>query len=241
MKQESNEPAFSGQSADLSRLDMLETSDNLPDRLASTISQAIITGAFRPGDRLHPDDIARHFDISKIPVREALRTVEADGWIRSRPRRGTFVASPTMQELLQVFETRMMLEPGLARLAAQRRTAAQVKLLERIMERTRRALIIEDTRKIADANSEFHALVADCAANTFAKEIMRRVELRIRWYFTNVPLGRSRNTIEEHSAIFQAIRDGDAGRAEQATLHHLTSTFRTATAGTTFSSEHEGA
>lgn len=226
-------PSMPANSADLSKLRLGATRENLPDQLAAAISDAILSGAFRPGDRLQPDDIARHFDISKIPVREALRTVEANGWVRSRPRRGTFVASPTLQDLKDVFETRIMLEPGLARRAALRRSEDQVRALDRIMERTLLAIEKGDPRKIEEANSEFHALIAESAKNPFAERIITQIELRVRWYFTNVPLNRSRNTAEEHYAILNAVRNRDEDGAEAATLDHLRNTLRVALSGET--------
>ncbi|WP_454652728.1 GntR family transcriptional regulator [Bradyrhizobium liaoningense] len=230
---ESRREGTQARAADLSRLQFSVVGANLPDQLAAAISTAIISGAFRPGDRVHPDEIAEHFEISKIPVREALRTVEANGWIRSRVRRGTFVASPSIDELKQVFETRMLLEPGLARLAAARRTAEQVKELEGVIGRTRKALQRKDTVGLAEANSEFHALVAACSGNIFAQQILRNIELRIRWYFSSVPLGRSRHTVEEHFAIFEAIRNADADAAVTATERHLLNTLEIALSGVT--------
>lgn len=213
-----------------SALPSIRGAATLPDQLVAALSRAIIDGTFKPGDRLQPDEIAAHFAVSRIPVREALRALEASGWVEVRPHRGVFVQEHSEAELVGLFETRFILEPQLARLAAARRSAEELATLRSVLAEGRAALKAGDKARFADTNQAFHATCAAAAGNAYAARVVDDIEARLQWYFTAVPLPRSRTTFAEHERIFRAIEAGDAAAAEAATVDHLNNTRRTALA-----------
>src|SRR5690625_1165411 len=89
----------------------LATTGNLSDRIEEVLTEAIQTGHFAAGERLWVDRIADQLGVSKIPVREALRALEASGFVQSQPRRGTFVKPLTLEDLTATFEARQLVEP----------------------------------------------------------------------------------------------------------------------------------
>src|SRR3954468_19834720 len=95
--------------------------------VCTAIRDDIISGYFPPGSRLTEELLAQRYGVSRVPVREALRTLESEGFVRTRKHAGASVAEPTEQEAADLLEIRGLLEPlGTAR-AAQRRTDAHVK------------------------------------------------------------------------------------------------------------------
>ena len=192
---------------------------NLPTQVQNVLFDAILTGMLAPGERLLVDEIAEHFGISKIPVREALKALEVSGWVQSLPRRGTYVTPLTWTELRQAFEMRRVIEPYIARRAAERRSEAHLVELEQLvldgMEAIRRGDIVATTA----INSRFHSVIAQTVDNTMLGDTVRDLEFRLRRYFVAVEWQQRRESISQ--AIFEAIRDRDAARAERLTLEHL--------------------
>jgi len=194
---------------------------NLPGHVHAALFEAILNGVLAPGERLLVDDLAQHFGVSKIPVREALKTLEADGWVEIRPRRGTFVRPLLQSELDQAFELRRLVEPYCARLAAHRRSDQQVQELARWVQEGMQAIKSGDIARTDEANHQFHAIVARAAGNSMIEDVVAKLEFKMRRYFMDVPWTRRRITIAQHRAIFEAIRDQDAEQAGRLTLAHL--------------------
>jgi len=198
----------------------------LGDRLAEVIEEAILEGTLAPGQRLHPDQLARQFAVSRIPVREALRSLEAGGWIELRPHQGAYVRRRTAEEQADLFEARELVEPRTAALAAARRTAAQLEGLDALVAQGRAAARAGDVAAAARVNARFHALVATCSANTALAGIVEGLSKRTRFSVASVPGDRARRSVEEHALLVGALRRGDAAAAAAVALEHVAATRR---------------
>lgn len=110
--------------------------------VCTAIRDDIVSGVFERGSRLTEEVLARRYGVSRVPVREALRTLESEGFVVTRRHAGACVAEPTEQEAADLLEIRMLLEPLGAARAAQRRTEAHLKVLRGLVrlgqERVRR-------------------------------------------------------------------------------------------------------
>jgi DNA-binding GntR family transcriptional regulator len=197
---------------------------NLPSHVQATLQEAILNGALAPGERLMVDDVAAHFGVSKIPVREALRALEADGWVMSQPRRGTYVRPLSPEELRETFEMRCLLEPHSARLAAERRTDAQLHELKELLGQSAQALKEGDVVRVTAINSRFHSVMASAAGNSMLAESIAKLELQLRRYFVAVDWNQRRESMAQHTAIYEALRERDAAKAERLTLDHIAHT-----------------
>ncbi|MDT7711970.1 MAG: hypothetical protein QOG46_659, partial [Pseudonocardiales bacterium] len=157
------------------------------------------------------DDHARRMGVSHIPVREALRTLQADGWIVQRRNQGAFVRDRDPRELADLFEARICLEGDVAVLAAHRRTAAQLDELEAILARQAST---DDPGEQARINAEFHVCLAACSQNTVLTDYLRDLSKRVRFYFLPTAALRRSNSLSEHQGIVNAVRrrDGDLAR-----------------------------
>src|SRR5436190_14589600 len=110
-------PLVSERSHPLLALPLLSGASTLPSMLFDNLEEAIITGALEPGGRIHADDLAAHYGVSRIPVREALRSLHEAGWVDIKPRYGVRVRERTEQELTELFEFRALVEGQVARWA----------------------------------------------------------------------------------------------------------------------------
>lgn len=198
----------------------LQSPGSLADQLCAALLRAIISGRFQPGDRIRTDRLAAHFAVSRIPLREALRTLEAGGWVHIHPRRGAFVRAHSATELRQLCETQGILMPAVARLAAERRTPAQLVRLRRSLHHPPETPAPEDhPDEDVTLGNAFHRACADAANNACCARLVAEVELHLQWYRTRIPPLQAAAASEE--AVLEAIAAGDGGGAEATMRRHL--------------------
>ncbi len=195
--------------------------DAAPNGVYEALFRGIVTGKLAGGERLMIDDIAERFGVSKIPVREALKALEAKGWVESAPRRGTYVRALSLSELHELFELRMIIEPETTALAAHRRRTVHLQQLAALIEEAEAALQINDFVTSSRVNLEFHSLIAQAAGNRMAYDVIHDLELRLARYFFGSEWNERSDTAHEHLAIYEAIRDQRADDAATITRNHL--------------------
>lgn len=206
------------------RLPASATLATLGEQLEAALEEAIITGVLAPGQRINPDEVAEQFGVSRIPVREALRSLDANGWVTIRPRHGAYVRERTERELRQLFEVREVLDTTAARLAAQRRTADQLAGIVAAAERCLHAAE-QGGAGVAALNTAFHLAVCRASGNDELAAILERVGKRVHWYYTAVAPVRGLGSAREHLDLVDAIRRQDPDAAAAAMGHHVRGTL----------------
>ncbi|HLL69696.1 MAG TPA: GntR family transcriptional regulator [Micromonosporaceae bacterium] len=191
------------------------------DRVRDLLEEAILTGLLTPGTHLNAEGLAKHLGVSHIPVREALRSLGADGWIEYRPHLGAYVRARSEQELADLFEMRLELEARAAALAAERRTGTELGALDELL--TRQATT-EDPLELARINAQFHIAVAACSHNELLTGFVRALSMRARFYFSTVAPSRREESLRDHRDIVEALRRRDAATAEKVGRAHVSST-----------------
>ena len=199
------------------------TAYRLSERLRESIEEEIATGKLLPGTHLDEVELAARFGVSRTPLREALRLLLGEGLVETRPQRGTVVAQVTAQRLIEMFEVMAELEAMCARLAARRMSDAEMAAIEAAHEACRGSAAARDADAYFYANERFHYAIYAASHNTFLFEQAaalqrklrpyRRLQLRVR--------NRPQRSFEEHQAIVDALRDGDADKAQQAIRSHV--------------------
>ncbi|MFJ6661427.1 GntR family transcriptional regulator [Streptomyces sp. NPDC091377] len=188
--------------------------------VCTAIRDDIIAGVYERGARLTEEVLARRYGVSRVPVREALRTLEAEGFVVTRRHAGACVAEPTEQEAADLLEMRALLEPLAAARAAQRRTEAHLKVLRGLVrlgqERTRRGSS-DDLRSLG---SWFHETLAQSSGSPSLVAMLTQLRHKIAWmYAVEVPAA-PHESWAEHGAIVDAVTRGDAERARALTALH---------------------
>ncbi len=159
--------------------------------------------------------------VSRIPIREALRALAAEGLVTIEPRRGASVAMLSDQAAHDMVEVRATLEGLNARLAAQRRNDADVAKLKQVLDRGRAAVDGGNVEKFIDLNSRFHELLATVGANAVLSDLMRSMRERTGALFAPSNMQRARQNWDEHAQILQAVIAGNAELAALLATQHV--------------------
>lgn len=201
-------------------LPSLGSAPTASDIIANHIREAIITGDFDEGEPIRQDDVAKLFDVSKIPVREALKRLEAEGLVEFQRNRGAVVKSITEPEIEQIFEVRAMLESNALRLSVPHMTEETFHKAEKYCD-----AFAQETNvaRWAELNWQFHSCLYEDANRPFLMNLIRSVNDRIERYL-RVQLTLSGGTGDddrEHREILAACREGNADRAAELLHQHI--------------------
>jgi len=161
------------------------------------------------------------FGVSRNPVREALRVVQAEGFVSMVPRRGAFVALPDASTVSDMFAVRERLETLAARLAAERATTVDVAHLRSLLEQARVATERVDFSRVAELNSELHLRVIAISGNKWLSSIANALYLQVHWIFRIGAAHRAPHSWIEHIRLVDAIEAGDPDEAEAAAKSHV--------------------
>jgi DNA-binding GntR family transcriptional regulator len=182
---------------------------------------AIIAGDYQPGQRLVEEEIAAHLDVSRNPIREALRVLSSEGFVELEPRRGARVAVIDERRAAELFELRGPLEGLVARLAARRATAADVAALRGVISAADDAIAVGRLELLPALNSEFHGCLASAAANELLAGTLARLSDIIRWLYAARIAGRAERSWREHAEIVDAVAAHDEDAAERLGRSHI--------------------
>ena len=199
--------------------------DRLPSaKIRDSLEQRIVEGELGNGKRLDETELSSFYGVSRTPVREALQRLAESGLAEHLPRRGTFVRSPSLSQLVEMFEVMAELECMAIRLAARRATSNDIDALEKDNETCRAAVAANDTKKYYEINARLHGRIYQMSGNSFLANEARRLHDRLR-PFRRLQLrvrGRMEESMAEHDIILVALRDGDADRAMETMKKHIT-------------------
>lgn len=200
---------------------------SLSKLVADELRRAILTGRYKAGERLIEDRLSEELGVSRIPIREALRALAADGLIELQPRRGASVAAVSGEMAREMVEVRAMLEGLNARLAARRHDPQIVAELRETLARGNAAAHTTNVDDLARLNAEFHDKLAQAGKNSILWDIMRSLRERTSLIFALNTNRRAKEDWDEHSRILAAVVEGDEELASLLAARHV---FRAAEA-----------
>lgn len=193
----------------------------LSDQVKEILLKRILDGEYSPGDRLVEMHIAQEFEISQAPVREALRELEALGFVESEPYRGTRVRAVTKSELTEIYPVRAALEEVAARAAAVH-LAGNVEALEAELEAMLAAAEKGDLYEEVQHDVEFHRLIVEASGNRVLQDMWRslRIEARTLISVLKAHIG-GYELAELHRPVLEALAEGDAEKAGSLLRNHV--------------------
>jgi DNA-binding GntR family transcriptional regulator len=196
---------------------------NQSDYAYGQVRAMITSGEFAPGARLKEAELAERLDISRTPVREALKRLIAEHLVSRDDRGGVAVHVPTPREVDDIYLIREVLEGLAARLAAQRISDAELARLAATVEAIDTAASDGRTDEVVAANVVFHDLLNEATGNErlvkLGQELRDSILLFSREAFARID--RAEHTAQEHAEILSALREHDADRAEMAARAHV--------------------
>lgn len=209
----------------------------LPEIVAEQMQNFILDSGLKPGDRMPTEpELAERYDVSRQVVREAARLLDQRGLVSIRAGRGMTVSKLGTEGVADIYrlllrldpdsfselmEIRKILEPGIAGLAARRRTDADVQEMKAILEEA--AASLDDFDKCLALDLAFHDKVSGCTKNSLLARLAEPVNTALRDVYREPTayLSSQPRTLDEHRNILEAIARGDANAAVAATQWHL--------------------
>lgn len=193
------------------------------DQVYLAIRARIADQSLPRGQRLHQEGLAAELGVSRTPVREALRRLAAEGLVEMRTNRGARVVDLDPSDIRMPYEARLVVEPGAARLAAQRRPAEPLEQMAASIAAQRTA--IPDRAATFDANRDFHLALVRGSGNPFLVQIVEQLWARSIgtpiYEYQAETAARMRADADEHEQILQAVAAGDGRAAEALTRRHV--------------------
>lgn len=202
----------------------------------SAIREGIVSGLYPQGSHITAQQLAEASGLSRTPVREAMRRLDAEGLVKLIPNRGAFVSSWTRTEIEQIYELRILLEAFAAQLAAERADEAAIANLRALADEM--ALAVDrlplDHDAIAQVNSQFHRAVLDAGGNTRLRELIGSLTEMplVLVTFRNYSQDELRRSAIQHSELVDAIASRDGGWAHAVMTAHIRSARQTLVRGT---------
>ena len=210
---------------DISGTDGFSRPDLLPERIAHHLRRKISGGLVKPGERLTEQALTREYDVSRVPLREALRILATEGLISLSPHRGATVTELSEKELRELFGVRSAIEEFAARTLAEKGDRAALKELVDFNRRMQLAIEARDTTAYEVLALQFHDLLVKASGNELLTAYYGQVKIRFRRYqvvLANV-LASSLASIREHRKVLTAISHGEPDAAAAATRDHISS------------------
>lgn len=192
---------------------------------------AILSGALRPGDRLVEEKLSADFGMSRVPIREAIKQLVAEGLAEPSEqsgagKRGAQVAAVTPEFARDLIEVRAVLEGLNARLAARHRTPENLTAIRSLLERGQATAATGGAEELARLNAAFHDLLVDAGANRVLQELMRPLRERTELVFRRNSPQRAVQDWQEHAMILWAVAEGDEELAALLATRHVHSAAR---------------
>jgi DNA-binding GntR family transcriptional regulator len=191
------------------------------DFVYEAVRSAIQTGQLGRGKRVREEEVADILGVSRTPVREALRRLQASGLLEISHRRGLSVSIIGRRQVLELFDMREVLEGAAARFAAQHASESEILLLRRLLSES--LTVEDDPLKTTHLNRVFHHAIYDAAHNMYLLGSLGEVydSMALLGKTTYAIKGRARNAHEEHVVIVEAIAARDPEKADQAARAHV--------------------
>jgi DNA-binding GntR family transcriptional regulator len=197
---------------------------SLRTRVLEEVKEQIISGELPAGARLHERHLSEQLGVSRVPLREAIMTLESQGLVEIRPRIGAFVKPLTRKYVEDLFMVRLRLEPLAASLAATNRSEAELAELESTFEEEQQALEADDNKAGSLANAEFHLVILRAGGNDLLYSIIAPLQSQTQRLFRRTIANMSQLMYHDHADMLEAIRNHDADLAAGLALKHVQGT-----------------
>lgn len=197
---------------------------SLVEIIHQSVKEAILSGALPPGSELRQEHLARQFGVSRVPIREAMSRLVADGLVVLRPRRGFVVSSLSLGEIEELCELSLVIDEHAAIVATRARTATDIDEVERLLLSMEALDPMQDgfLAQWQDTNSRFHARLFASSQRNQLNEMVLKVRQSIERYMrieTDLMEHIVRSGLE-HRVLFDAFRRGDTEAAGQLSREH---------------------
>jgi len=190
------------------------------------LRERILNLRLEPGTRLHEAELAAELAVSRTPLREALRMLLAEDLVEQLPTGGMLVRRLDLQDMRELYSVRAALEGLAVREACRRLGEADLEALGRLVEQMR--LLVDHPAELTRLGEEFHARIAAIAGNRRCEQLLRQLHGHMRRYrvLSSRREPRRLAALEDHQALFEALRARDPDAAERTVRDHVMAACR---------------
>ena len=198
------------------------------DQIVDHIRRAVFSGRFTPGSKLKEKEISEWLGMSRMPVREAFRILEAQGLVEIEPNKGARVPLISLEDLEEIYEARVLLEVYCLRKFVSLVTDPDLAVIEEICDKMEAAIEQKDPLAYFDHSFDFHKYYISNCQNKLLESVFLRMENSIRCLQFSLDKNPEfyRKSLEEHRHILNALRAKDADECEKLIRRHLKSGYK---------------
>jgi len=216
-------------SVKMSKLFEINDYELLSKKVYRILKSRIIKGDLKPGKKILEINIAEQLGVSRTPVREALRELSAEGFVKMEPNLGMIVIGFSLEELKEVLQTRRVLEGFAASVAAEKITQEETKKLEKITKKMSICISKNDVVAYSELNAEFHNLILHVCGNKRLMKICNNLSssdhrFRIRSLRDNPE--RLKYSLQEHQEIMEALNRRNSKQADKLSQKHINNVLK---------------
>jgi DNA-binding GntR family transcriptional regulator len=187
------------------------------EQVCERIRSAILRGELKPGEKLTEQDLAAQFEVSRTPIREAIRQLEVERLVSRTPFVGVTVTRLSPEEVIELLDIREVLEGLVARLAAQNMDSVHLQRLKKSLQQLTACAKKGDVAAYLDHALAFRRALVECCGSATLAEFVLAIENRLRLTGSRTAMlpGRMEASIHEHEELLDAVARGDADAAER--------------------------
>lgn len=196
---------------------------SLRGQVFQEIREDILKGKFKENEELREATLGKELGVSRTPVREALRQLELEGLVHIIPNKGAYVTGITEKDVHDIYMTRSMLEGLCARWAAEHISEDQIQEMEEVLLLTEYHLDRGNAEQLAELDGKFHEVLYDASQSRILRHILSDFHkyVQVARKRSVKKEDRAKKSLEEHREILNALRTGDADRAEELAHIHI--------------------
>lgn len=211
----------------------LQKAKSLKDQIYDIVKEDIINQTYKNNTVLNEKKISQALNVSKTPVREALKALEAEGWVEYVPYKGILVKQMSLDDLKDVFRVRKCLEIMAVELAVKKITPPLLQELHNSMQRQEALLINNEpvVGEFIDYDLEFHGILLKISGSHLLKDLIGQMRDKSKSFGMQAIFSsrsRYKETITEHRAVYEAVAAKDLQAAKEAMAVHIDNTFNAA-------------
>lgn len=194
--------------------------EDLSQKVYRALKEMILKNEIKPGERLHQEELAERFGISRTPILQAISKLEKEMLLELLPRKGAFVKKYSHEELLHIYDIRMKLEPLGAREAAMNATEQDKKELSKLGKYFEVSVSSDEEGEIRESDYALHMKIMEMSKNNILFQIISAFNIVVLANWEGL-LKEPAVSIAEHKKLIAAIADGDADTAEKIMFDHI--------------------
>jgi len=195
----------------------------LSKKVYRILKERIIKGDLAQGSKLFEAKIAEQLGVSRTPVREAIRELAAERFVKISPNQGVEISNISIEDIQEVLQIRAVLEGLAAKLATTKITKEKIKELENFNKNMKKFISKDDILNFIKESEKFHGLILNICGNNRLIRIRKNLDEQIYKYRSislNIP-GRLKHALEEHKKITEALKQGDLLKADELSKMHI--------------------